>query len=118
MSDGRRIVPNQDAGFFQGVARHFKLVWALFNDARVPWLTKLIPFGSFLYFIFPFDIPTPIDDVGVIVLASYMFIELCPPDVVEEHRQELESTISAEVRDPEEIEIADEDIIDAEFKQE
>jgi hypothetical protein len=47
-----------------------------------------------------------------------MFIELCPPDVVEEHRQELESTISAEVRDPEEIEIADEDIIDAEFKQE
>ena len=118
MSDGRKIIPNQDAGFFQGVARHFKLVWALINDPRVPLLTKLIPFGSFLYFIFPLDIPTPIDDIGVIALGSYLFVELCPPALVEEHRQELESTISAEVHDPDELEIAEDDIIDAEFKQE
>jgi hypothetical protein len=118
MSDGRKIVPNQDAGFFQGVARHFKLVWALIHDARVPLLTKLVPFGSFLYFIFPFDIPTPIDDIGVIVLGSFLFLELCPPDLVAEHRQELESIISAEVHDPGEPEVAEEDIIDAEFRQE
>ena len=118
MSDKRKLVPNQDAGFFQGIARHFKLVWALINDERVPWLTKLVPFGSFIYFIFPFDIPTPIDDIGVIVLGSYMFIEMCPPDVVAEHREQLESTLSAAVRDPEELEIDEEDIIDAEFRQE
>ena len=118
MGDGKKIVPNQDAGFFQGIARHFKLVWALINDERVSWLTKLVPFASFLYFIFPFDIPTPIDDIGVIVLGSYLFIEMCPPDVVEEHRQKLESVISAAVRDPDELEVAEEDIIEAEFKQE
>ena len=118
MSDKRKIVPNQDAGFFQGVARHFKLVWALINDERVPWFTKLVPFGSFLYFISPLDIPTPIDDIGVIVLGSYLFLEMCPPDVVAEHRQQLEGTITAEVHDPEETEFAAEDVIDAEFRQE
>ena len=56
--------------------------------------------------------------VGVIVLGSYLFIEICPPDVVAEHREQLESTLSAAVRDPEELEIDEEDIIDAEFRQE
>jgi hypothetical protein len=32
--------------------------------------------------------------------AGYLFIELCPPEVVEEHLKNLRSVIPAEFRDP------------------
>ena len=81
------------SGFFQGIADHLMLVWRLWNDPRVPFPLKLLPFTSLLYLISPLDLPTPIDDVGVIWLATYLFIEMCPPDLVAEHRAEVEKTV-------------------------
>jgi hypothetical protein len=49
----------------------------------------------------------------VIGLASYLFIELCPDNVVQEHRQKLR--LSSQ---PQPVDIKDDDtVIDAEFKE-
>jgi len=97
---------------------YFRLVLRLMGDGRVNPLLKLLPIGTIAYLLNPIDIPGPIDDLGVITLGLYMFVEMCPPNVVEEHRQALRGVISGSARDPEEDDFADEDIIDAEYREE
>jgi hypothetical protein len=122
----RKIVPF-NTNVFQDVINRVKLILRLMGDSRVsPWL-KLIPLGSLVYFIWPIDIPTPIDDVALVWLASYMFVEMCPPDVVQEHLENLNRTIPGrvvkEVKTPDEP--ADEpsgpvegEVIEGDFREE
>lgn len=116
MSDRRKLISDQ-GGFFENIANHLKLVWRLLFDERVGFMVKLIPIGSLLYFIFPFDIPGPIDDVAVLWGATHIFVEMCPPQVVAEHRAEIERIVSSSWREPTEIEINPQDIIDAEYEE-
>lgn len=83
-------------GWAQGIANHLKLVWRLMRDRRIHPLVKLIPFSSLLYFVSPFDLPLPIDDVGVIWFATVLFIEFSPPAIVEEHRLAIHNTVNVE----------------------
>ncbi len=76
--------------------RTMRLVWRLLNDARVPFLSKLIIPTTLLYVISPIDlIPDMIvglgqlDDIAVFTMGVAMFIEMCPRDVVEEHRRAI-----------------------------
>jgi hypothetical protein len=62
------------------------------GDSRVSPLVKLMPIGSLLYFVVPDIAPGPIDDAAVIWLATYLFVELCPPNVVQEHMEALKAT--------------------------
>lgn len=105
-----------DIGFFQNISNEIKLIFRLMADNRVNWWLKLLPFGSLVYFIFPDIAPGPIDDAIVIGIGVYLFIELCPPEVVDEHRQALRSTIPGEWRDPDTK--AEPDIVEGEFKEE
>lgn len=116
MSDGRKIVPNQGS-FFQSIAIHVGLVWRLMLDRRVNPLLKLLPIGSLLYLLFPIDLPGPIDDAAVIWMSSYLFIEMCPPEVVEEYRAELNKVVPGVAQDAP-TEIKDEDVVDAQYKEE
>lgn len=114
--DDRSITPHK-GGFFQDLSIRLKLIFRLMGDPRVaPWL-KLIPVGSLVYLLFPDIAPGPIDDAAVIWLGFYLFVELCPPEVVEEHMVELTRTIQGEWRDPED-EIEEEDIVEGEFREE
>ena len=117
MSNGRKIIPGEGAGFILGIAQHLKLVWRLMLDERISPLLKLIPIGTLVYLISPIDIPTPIDDAAIIGMGTYIFIELCPQAIVEEHRAALDRTIPARFKDADEAEIKEEDIIDVEYKE-
>ncbi len=88
----RKITYPQSDGFFQGLTLRIKLILRLIGDARVNTLLKLLPIGSFVYLILPDIAPGPIDDAAVIWLATYLFVELCPPDVVQEHLEALKAT--------------------------
>jgi hypothetical protein len=61
----------------------------------------------------------PIDDAAMLGLGCYLFIELCPKDVVEEHIQQLknssQSTIWQKSQPSKNDDISDADIIEAEF---
>jgi len=98
--DNKHPVP-RDRGFIKNIGDDIRLVFRLMAEPRVGWWLKVLPFASLLYFIFPDIAPGPIDDALVIGIGFYMFIELCPPDVVEEHRQALRSVIPGEWRDAE-----------------
>ncbi len=83
-------------GFFMSIYADLRLIARLLKDPRVNFLLKLLPIGALFYLIFPLDISpvNPLDDGLVLWLGGYFFIELCPPDVVEEHRKALRKPLS------------------------
>ncbi|MBN1429844.1 MAG: DUF1232 domain-containing protein [Anaerolineae bacterium] len=80
------------------------LSWRLFWDGRVGVLPKLLPIGAAIYLVSPIDLLPALlmgplaplgalDDVGIILLALNLFIQVSPPDIVKEHLRELGSNL-------------------------
>ena len=88
----RNIIPSPGGSVFQGLTMRLKLIMRLIGDGRVNPLLKVLPVGSLVYFLVPDIAPGPIDDAAIIWLATYLFVELCPPDVVQEHLEALNAT--------------------------
>jgi len=88
----RKITVSQDGGFIQDLTLRIKLILRLIGDSRVSPLLKLMPIGSLVYLVVPDIAIGPIDDAAVIWLATYLFVELCPPAVVQEHLEALKAT--------------------------
>ncbi len=68
-----------------------RLYWRLFRDPRVSILPKALLVLTLVYVISPFDlipdfIPVigEMDDVAVVLSVLWLFIRLCPPEVVRE----------------------------------
>lgn len=112
----RNITTPRTGGFFQSVSLNIRLVIRLMLDPRVNIFLKFIPFVSVFYFLFPDVLPGPIDDAVIMGVSFYLFIELCPPDVVEEHLRELTRTIEGEARDVNN-QIDDEEVVDADYRE-
>jgi uncharacterized membrane protein YkvA (DUF1232 family) len=96
---GRDIIPGGKRGVFDELSIRIKLVWRLLLDRRVNILYKLLPIGSLIYLVNPFDIVGPIDDAILIWLGGTLFIELCPPEIVQEHLDALNQVIEGEWRE-------------------
>ena len=88
----RKLTTSQSGSFFQDITLRIKLILRLLGDSRVSPVLKLLPIGSLVYLVFPDIVPGPIDDAAVIWLATYLFVELCPPNVVQEHMEALNAT--------------------------
>jgi len=103
MSDGdRKVVPPASGGVVQELGRSLKLILRLLRDGRVNPLLKLLPLATLAYLLlFPDLALGPFDDAAVLWLGSVLFIELCPEDVVQEHRDALRSVVDAEWREAE-----------------
>lgn len=99
-------------GFLRDFALRLKLIARLMGDKRVNFLLKLLPVATLAYLIWPIDaiaaIPglSALDDIAIVSLGNYLFVELCPPEVVQEHMKSL--TVS---QNPES---AADDVVDAE----
>ncbi len=106
------MIPPQ-GGMVRDFILRVKLILRLVGDKRVnPWL-KLIPIAGLVYLISPIDlipdIAFPIigelDDAAVLWITNYFFVELCPPEIVNEHLKALSAKNST---------IDDDDIVEAE----
>jgi len=91
----RKIVVPASKGMTRDFVDRLKLILKLMGDSRVsPWV-KLIPIGAIAYLVSPIDlimgIPgvAALDDAAILWIGSNLFVELCPPSVVQEHMQEL-----------------------------
>jgi len=92
---GRQIKP-VNLGILADVIRQARLAWRLMLDPRVPlWLKTIVP-ASLVYLVSPIDFMPDVipglgqlDDLALLVLGVKLFIELCPPEIVREHLQEL-----------------------------
>ncbi len=100
----RSSVVKQKGGMLQEFIKQAKLVGRLIGDRRVNGLLKLIPIASIIYLVSPVDlIPGAVvpllgalDDAAVVWIGTTLFIELCPPDVVQEHRDALNMNASGD----------------------
>jgi uncharacterized membrane protein YkvA (DUF1232 family) len=87
----KSLIPDpKDNSSTKGLMNQVKLILRLMGDDRInPWL-KVLPIFSILYMISPLDMAIPIlDDAVVLGLGLYTFVELCPDDIVAEHRAAL-----------------------------
>ncbi|MBL8098165.1 MAG: hypothetical protein JNK81_03240 [Anaerolineales bacterium] len=105
------IMVTQQGGVIRNILIQLKLIFRLMGDRRVSFFAKLVPVGAFAYLLFPLDaISLPIigvvDDAALLWLGSYIFTELCPPEVVEEHKKALAANMSSDS--------SKDDVIDAE----
>ncbi len=114
------IVVSSGGGVMRDLVLRLKLIVRLMGDRRVNPLIKLLPIASLAYLVFPFDLisvvpgVSALDDLAIVSLGAYMFIEFCPPEVVQEHMQKLTSNMDVvegadDVIDAETVDLDDED---------
>lgn len=101
----RKVVVSQQGGMTRDFVNRVKLILKLMGDPRVsPWV-KLIPVGAIAYLVSPIDVimgipgVAALDDAAILWMGSNLFIELCPPEVVQEHRKALESNLTTDASD-------------------
>ena len=117
--DNQTNAIHDNGGFLADIGQRIKLIWRLIMDPRVNIFLKAIPVASFIYLIIPAPIPpdlipTPIDDAMILWLGTYLFVELCPQEIVQEHMQALNLEIPGKWRD---ASISEEEVVDAEWKE-
>jgi uncharacterized membrane protein YkvA (DUF1232 family) len=121
VADKRDLIVPPQGGMLRNVILRIRLILRLLGDSRVsPWL-KIIPILGLLYLVSPLDlipdIALPVigelDDAAVLWLTNYLFVELCPPAIVQEHTEALLGRASPapadEVVDAESVEVTEED---------
>jgi uncharacterized membrane protein YkvA (DUF1232 family) len=92
------MVPSQ-GGVMRDMVMRLKLIVRLMADNRVNPFLKLLPVASLVYLFFPFDLVSVIpgvsalDDLAIVSLGAYLFVEFCPPDVVQDHMKQLTSNV-------------------------
>jgi uncharacterized membrane protein YkvA (DUF1232 family) len=99
MSNPTPSLPAPKGNIVQQTLFRLRLIWRLMRDPRVNWLLKLIPIGGVGYLLLgPLDLVTDLipvigltDDAGIILGSLWLFVELCPPDIVKEHMDDLMS---------------------------
>ena len=93
------LVISSGGGVIRDLVLRLKLIARLMGDRRVNPFIKLLPLASLAYLIWPIDLisvvpgVSALDDVALVSLGAYLFIEFCPPDVVQEHMQKLTSNM-------------------------
>jgi hypothetical protein len=104
--NNRNLNPDK-RGFLGEMILQARLVIRLLKDSRINPLLKLLPFASLVYVVFPEMLLGPVDDAAVVLFGSYLFLELCPQQIVQEHMRALRGEIGP----------GDEpvDVVDAEF---
>lgn len=119
----QNMVPAR-GGAWQEIALRAKLIIKLIADRRVSPLAKLVPIAGLLYWISPIDlisgIPglSAVDDVAILWFVQYLFIELCPPEVVREITKQLTSNNNIVDGGGAEDEIVDAEVTDVTGKRE
>lgn len=110
------LMVSPKSGMIHDLVVRLKLILRLMGDSRVNFFIKALPVASLAYLISPIDLISAIpgisalDDIAIVSLGAYLFVELCPPAVVQEHMNQLtESTPSdsADIVDAETTDVTD-----------
>lgn len=104
--------PKHRGGLLTAIQDRCWLIVRLMLDWRINIFLKLIPIAGIVYVISPFDFPGPLDDIVVLLFSLFLFVELCPPKIVQQHLDHIRG-VNTDI--PPSTHQSD-DIIDAEFK--
>ena len=97
MTDKKDLSIPSQGSIVRDFLMRVKLIWSLMKDGRISPLLKVIPVLGVLYLVMPIDFVSEIalplvgelDDAAVLWLTSYVFVELCPPELVVQHVKAL-----------------------------
>jgi uncharacterized membrane protein YkvA (DUF1232 family) len=101
---GNRARPDakEAANLLSEVVREARLTWYLLTDRRVSSWLKMIPLATLLYILSPIDLLfDPIlglgqlDDLAALIVGVKLFIEMCPREIVKEHRAKMSSMVGS-----------------------
>lgn len=114
MTNRRLLVPPQ-GGMMKDFVKRLKLIGRLMGDSRISAFLKILPLASLAYLISPIDFAPgavfpvigALDDAAILWIGSTLFVELCPTNVVQEHKDSLDmesggdtgEIVDAETRD-------------------
>ena len=127
MSDKKMTPSDADKqlSMLSALMNQVRLGWYLLTDGKVSLLTKAIIPAALLYVISPIDIipdmipvAGQLDDLGIVMAGVALFIRMCPPELVQYYRDQLnlghqEATSSShEITTPPD----DEDSIDTTYR--
>lgn len=114
MTNRKLLVPPQ-GGMMKDFVKRLKLVGRLMGDSRISAFLKILPLASLVYLVSPIDfapgavLPVigALDDAAILWIGSTLFVELCPTNVVQEHKDSLDmeyggdtgEIVDAETRD-------------------
>ena len=102
-NDPRKIIVPPQGSMLRDFINRLKLIGRLMGDRRVSIFLKLLPLASLAYLISPVDLAPAVvlpvigvlDDAAILWIGSTLFVELCPPNVVDEHKNQLTGGQSA-----------------------
>ncbi len=100
MSDNQSRPDLPRGGVVQDIGLRVRLVARLMADARVSLWLKILPVGSVVYLFFPDLLIGPIDDALLLWLATTLFVELAPQEIVAEHLRALQGLPPAQSSGP------------------
>jgi uncharacterized membrane protein YkvA (DUF1232 family) len=121
MADKKDLTIPSQGSMVRDFIMRLKLIWALMKDRRVSTWLKIIPVAGLVYLVMPIDLVSEIalpligelDDAAVLWLTNYVFVELCPPDIVLHHVKQLTAGTAKpdtdDVVDADSVEIKDAD---------
>ena len=99
--------------------RNGQLAWRLMRDPRVPVSAKLPLPIALLYVISPVDVAPDLlpllgqmDDLTVLLLATALFLRLCPTELVREHLEVMSGRPRPEKEEPQETIEGDYEILE------
>lgn len=120
MSDERTNLPERSdqvttlLGWLKEFFGQFQLAWRLLWDGRVPLLTKIVPLLTMVYLISPADFVPDValglgqlDDLAILLVGMRLFVDICPPELVAEHRGEVLPAAPEPVWIPDDADVID-----------
>jgi hypothetical protein len=110
-SPHRKSLP-PGGGIFFDLSLRIRLIARLVTDRRVHPLLKVMPAFGLIYMLVPDLLVGPFDDAALLWVSTTLFVELCPPEVVEEHTRRL---MGEEPPDPPK-KSGGEDVVDGEYR--
>ena len=86
----------QNLGWWEAILYRLRLAWYLLVDERVPLTAKIVPALVAAYVLSPLDLIPDVflglgqlDDLAIFMLGLQLFINVCPPEIVEETARKL-----------------------------
>ena len=97
-----RSRPTGSLSWLQELVQNARLTWRLLRDPRLsPWVKLVLPGFLLLYFLMPLDLIPDLfpllgqmDDLLALFLAGWLFINLAPRWIVEEHLEAIRGVVS------------------------
>jgi len=90
----------EKGGVISSLIYQVTLIFRLIRDPRVNPFLKVLPIAAIIYLLTPIDLfpINPLDDGLVLWIGGALFIALCPTDIVQEHKREIQNPFSSPKR--------------------